>query len=175
MDDPRVPKTVYFLMLIAGLIQWVHYYPLLPERMAAHFNYEGLPNGWQPKDGFFLLMLVVVVGVTAVIPFLSARLIAARPDNQINLPQRSYWLAPERREATFRFIGAQMAWFGCGVLFVLLFGTSLAIHANLSADYLFDNSSMIKVLGGFLLLTVIWMVRFIRHFSRVPADFSSHP
>jgi len=172
MDDPRFPETFYFLMLVAGLIQWVQYYPLLPERKAAHFNYEGLPNGWQPKDGFFLLMLVVV-GVTAVIPFLSARLIAARPNNQINLPNRSYWLAPERREATIRFIGAQMAWFGCGVLGVLLFGTSLAIHANLPLDCRFDNSTMIKVLGGFLFLTVIWMVRFMRHFFRVPTDLSS--
>ncbi len=174
MDDPRFPKTIYALMLVAGLIQWVRYYPLLPERMAAHFNYEGHPNGWQPKDGFFLLMLAVV-GVTAVIPFLSPRLIASRPNDQINLPHRSYWLAPVRREATIRFIAAQMAWFGCGVLFVLLFGTSLAIHANLRPDYRFDNSSMIKVLGGFLFLMVIWMVRFIRHFVRVPGDFSSHP
>jgi uncharacterized membrane protein len=175
MDDPRFPKTVYVFMLVAALFQWVRYYPLLPERMAAHFNFEGLPNGWQPKAVFFLLMLVVVVGVTAVITFLSPQLIAARPDNQINLPNRSYWLAPARREATFRFIAAQMAWFGCGVLFVLLFGTSLAIHANLSPDYRFDNSTMIKVLGGFLFLTVLWMVRFIRHFIRIPADFSSRP
>ncbi len=172
MDDPRFPKTVYVFMLVAGLFQWVRYYPLLPERMAGHFNFEGLPNGWEPKDVFFLLMLVVI-GVTAVIPFLSPRLIAARPDNRINLPNRSYWLAPARREETFRFITAQMAWFGCGVLFVLLFGTSLAIHANLSPDYRFDNSAMIKVLGGFLFLTVLWMVRFIRHFVRIPADFAS--
>ncbi len=172
MDDPRFPKTLYVLMLVADLFQWVRYYPLLPERMAAHFNFEGQPNGWQPKDGFFLLMLVVI-GVTAVIPFLSPRLIAARPDNQINLPHRSYWLAPARREETFRFIAAQMAWFGCGVLFVLLFGTSLAIRANLSPGCRFDNSMMMKVMGGFLIFTVLWMVRFIRHFVRIPAEFSS--
>jgi uncharacterized membrane protein len=174
MDDPRFPKTVYFIMLVAGFLQWVRYYPLLPERMASHFGFDGMPNGWMPRDAFFLVMLIVV-GLTAVITILTPRFIAARPDNQLNLPHKAYWLAPARREATFRFIGAQMAWFGCAVLFIVLFGTSLAIRANLSPDGRLDNGTMIKVMAGFLLLTILWMVRFIGHFFRLPADFSSHP
>ncbi len=175
MDDPRFPKTVFLLMLLAGLLEWGRYYPRLPEKMAAHFNFEGLPNGWMPKDVFFLLMLVVAVGSASIIAFLSPRIIASRPDNQINLPHKDYWLAPARREATFRFIAAQMGWFGCAVLFVLLFGTYLAIQANLSPDFRFDNATMIKVMAGFLFLTLLWMIRFIRHFVRVPPDASSRP
>jgi len=175
MDDPRFPKTLYFLMVLAGFFEWARYYPLLPEKMEAHFSFDGLPNGWQPKDAFFLLMLVVAVGATSIIVFLSPRIIASRPDNQINLPHKSYWLAAARREETFRFIAAQMAWFGCAVLLVLLIGTHLAIKANLSPDFRFDNAVMIKVMGGFLFLTVLWAIRFIRHFFRVPADASSRP
>jgi len=173
MDDVRFPKIVYFLMLVAGLLQWARFYPLLPERMASHFGYDGAPNGWQPKDGFFLLMLVVAMGSTSIITFLSPRIIASRPDNKINLPHKSYWLAPARREATFRFIAAQMAWFGCAVLFVLLFGTYLAIRANLSPDSHFDNATLLKVLAAFLVLMVLWTVHFLRHFYRLPADSSS--
>ena len=173
MDDPRFPKTLYFLMLFAGLIEWARCYPLLPEKMAAHFSFDGLPNGWQSKDAFFLVMLVVAVGSTSIIAFLSPRIIASRPDNRINLPHKPYWLAPTRREATFRFIAAQMAWFGCAVLLVLLIGTHLAIKANLSPGFRFDNNTMIKVMAGFLVLTVLWTIRFIRHFFRVPADTAS--
>ena len=175
MDDPRFPRTLYFLMLLAGLLEWARYYPLLPEKMAAHFNFDGLPNGWQPKDVFFLLMLVVAVGSTSIIAFLSPRIIASRPDNKINLPHKSYWLAPARREATLRFVAAQMGWFGCAVLFVLLFGTHLAIQANLSPGSRFDNTIMIKVMVGFLIVTLLWMIRFIRHFVRLPADASFRP
>jgi uncharacterized membrane protein len=162
-------------MLLAGLLEWARYYPLLPEKMAAHFSFDGTPNGWQPKDAFFLLMLVVAAGSTSIIAFLSPRIIASRTDNKINLPHKSYWLAPARREATLRFIAAQMAWFGCAVLFVLLFGTHLAIQANLSPDFRFDNDTMIKVMAGFLFLTLLWTIRFVRHFYRLPGDAAFRP
>jgi len=171
MDDPRFPKTVYFLLLLAGLLQGVRFYPLLPERMASHFGYDGTPNGWQPKDEFFLLMLLAV-GLTFGVSFLVPRLIAALPDNRINLPHKAYWLAPARREETFRFIAAQMAWFGCAILFIILFGAFLAMRANLSPDRHFDNDTMIKLMAAFLFVTVLWIVHFLRHFYRLPADSS---
>lgn len=169
MDDARYPKIVYFLMVVAGLFQWVRFYPLLPERMASHFGYDGTPNAWQPKDAFFLLMLVVV-GLTFFGAFLTPRFIAALPDKRINLPHKDYWLAPARREETFHFIAAQMAWSGCAILFVLLFATFLAIRANLSPDGRFDSGAMIKVLAVFVFLMVLWTVYFLRHFYRLPAD-----
>jgi uncharacterized membrane protein len=172
MDDARFPKIIYFLMLVAGLLQWVRFYPLLPERMASHFGYDGTPNGWMPKDAFFLVMSLAV-GLTGVITFLTPHLIAARPDNRVNLPHKDYWLAPARRAKTFRFIAAQMAWFGCAILFIVLFGSFLAMRANFSLDGHFDNDTMIKVMAAFLFVTVLWIVHFVRHFYRLPADSSA--
>ncbi|HXR33240.1 MAG TPA: DUF1648 domain-containing protein [Verrucomicrobiae bacterium] len=172
MDDARYPKIIYFLMVVAGLFQWVHFYPRLPERMASHFSYDGMPNGWQPKDGFFLVILLVV-GFTLLFAFLVPRFIAARLEKGINLPHKDYWLAPARREETLRFIAAQMAWSGCGILFVILFGTFLAIQANLSRDGRFDNGNMLKVLAVFFLLMALWTVHFLRHFYRLPTDSSA--
>jgi uncharacterized membrane protein len=174
MDDARVPRIIYCLMLTVGVLSWVRSYPLLPERMASHFRFDGMPNGWMPRDAFFLVMSLVL-GLTIIIAFLVPRLIAVLPDNQINLPHKAYWLAPARRAETFQFFATQMAWFGCAILLVLLFGTSLAIKANLSPDGRFDNGAMIKVMAVFLLLMVLWTVHFLRHFYRLPADaVSSH-
>ena len=172
MDDARVPKIIYCLMLTVGVLSWARSYPLLPERIASHFRFDGTPNGWQPKDTFFLIMLLVV-GLTFLFTFLVPRFIAARPDKRINLPHKSYWLAPARREETVRFIAAQMAWSGCAILFVILFGSFLAIRANLSPDGRFDNGSMIQVLAVFLFLMVLWTIHFLRHFYRLPEDSSS--
>ena len=174
MDDPRIPRIIYFLMLAVGLFSWVRSYSLLPERMASHFGFDGAPNGWMPKDSFFLVMSLML-GLTLFISFVVPRIIAALPDNQINLPHKAYWLAPERRTNTFQFVCAQMSWFGCAILFVLLFGTSLAINANLSPDGRFDNNTMLKVMAAFLFLMIFWTVHFLRHFLRIPDDSSTRP
>jgi len=34
----RLPKIVYFLMLLMRLLEWMHVYPQLPVRMASHFD-----------------------------------------------------------------------------------------------------------------------------------------
>ena len=55
----RLPKIVYLLMLLMGLLEWMHVYPQLPVRMASHFDLYGRPNGgWftaernlLPRDG----------------------------------------------------------------------------------------------------------------------------
>ena len=78
MNDTRLPKIVYLLMLFMGLLEWMQVYPQLPDRMASHFDFYGRPDGWQPKEAFFLVM-AVVIGVTGLIGFLLPALIAAAP------------------------------------------------------------------------------------------------
>jgi len=143
-----------------------HYYALLPERMASHFLADGTPNGWQLKEMFFLLMGLVSAS-TAIIGFLAPVLIARRPASQINLPNKEYWLAPERRAATMEFIAGQMRWFACAVLFVILFGGYEAIQANLREVVRFDSQTMLVVMVGFVVFVLVWLIGFVRHFSRV--------
>src|SRR5215471_2062897 len=113
-----------------GLLEWMHVYPQLPVRMASHFDPYGRPNGSLPKETFFLVMAFAVV-MTGAIGFLLPIAVAAAPAELINLPRKDYWLGPERREETLRFLRARLEWFACGVLFVLLYATSQAINANL--------------------------------------------
>jgi len=166
MNNSRLPQLVYVLLLICGAIGAAHYYPLLPERMASHFASDGTPNGWQPK-GVFLLLMGMVAGVTAIIGFLAPGLIAGRPASQINLPNKEYWLAPERRASTMEFIARQMRWFSCAVLFVILFGGYEAIQANLQDVVRFNSQAMLVVVLGFLAFVLVWVFRFVRHFSSV--------
>ncbi len=116
MNDTRVPTFLYVFLMLLGLLQWAHVYPQLPDIMASHFSGHGTPNNWQPKQAFFLLMGVVVL-ISAIPTFVVPRRLASMPEDKINLPNKSYWLAPERREDTFRFVRVKMAWFGCALLF----------------------------------------------------------
>ena len=167
MSDVRLSKIVYFLMLLMGILEWMHVYPQLPDRMASHFDLYGRPDGAQPKETFFLAMAAAIV-MTGAIGFLLPVAIAAAPAELINLPRKDYWLGPERREETFRFLRTRLEWFACGVLFVLLYATSQAINANLPDNGPFMVQGMLYVLVGFVLVTAGGTVQLLRHFSGAP-------
>jgi len=174
MNDPRLPRIIFFVLLALGLLQWAHTYPQLPNVMAAHFTANGTANGYQPKQAFFTLMFVVL-GLSAFVSFVTPRILANKPPERMNLPNKAYWLSPEHRAETVRFFQAQMAWFGCAILFVLLYGTSLAINANLSPSRHFDSNRMLYVMVGFSLFSLAWCIFFVRHFMKVPSSVAGNP
>lgn len=165
MDDPRLPRMLYIFLALVCLLLLGYYYPQMPQRMASHFAADGSPNGWQTRDAFFLLMFVICAS-SAIVTFFAPWQIASKSDARINLPNKEYWLAPERREATMRYIASTMAWFGCGLLFVLISGSFLALRANLAPDHRFNSEAMLIVLGTFLVCLLLLLTNLVRHFQR---------
>jgi uncharacterized membrane protein len=132
--------------------------------MASHFNASGAATAWMPKSGFFILIAVVTLAASVLVP----RSLAKLSNDKINLPNKEYWLAPERRIETMQYLGAQMGWFGCALLALLLSGLYIAVAANFRPDHHFDSGSFYVVLGAFLAFILVWLVRLLSHFSRVP-------
>jgi len=174
VNNPRLPTFLFCFLLLLGILQCVHLYPQLPDVMASHFTGRGLPNNWQPKPAFFLLF-AVVTAVCAIPAFLVPRRLPKLPPDKINLPNKSYWLAPSRREDTFRFFRVQMAWWGCGLLALLLYTMVLAMNANLPGVGYFNWQGMWFALAAFLLFTVFWLTHFVRHFRNAPHSGLSSP
>jgi uncharacterized membrane protein len=162
------PSRILLLIGLAlALLQIAHYYPMMPDTMASHFDGAGRPNGFQSRGAFFGLTAVMLVTVVAIFMGL-ASLIRLLPTSWVNLPHREYWLAPERLEGTVDFIGQQMEWFGVATLMLLLLVVQAAVEANLAPEPRIDSASMWLVLALYFLYTAVWTVRFLRHF-RVPA------
>lgn len=174
MNDSRLPTILYFLLLAFGIAGSIHVYPQLPAVMASHFTAYGQPNGWAPKPAFFLIMTIAVV-VTTIPTFIVPRKISSLSAEKINLPNKEYWLSPEHREGTWSFLRVQMAWFGCALLFILLYATSQAINANLPSIRHFNWRGMLYVLVGFSGFCILWLVHFLRHFYTVPESEISSP
>lgn len=172
MNDSRLPTILFCVLLLFAVLECVHVYPQLPDVMTSHFTGRGVPNGWQPKPAFFLLFGVVIV-VGTIPAFIVPRLLPSIPEDKINLPNKSYWLAPQRRERSWRSFRGQMAWWGCALLFLLLYGMSQAVNANLPRIGYFDWQGMWYALGGFLLFTTLWIIHLLRHFYNVPDSQSS--
>jgi uncharacterized membrane protein len=155
-------------VLIAGgaAIHFYFLYAQLPETVASHFDGHGMPNGWQSKDLFFAF-LVGALAIAAVVAFAVPLIIEAVPTELVNLPNKEYWLAPERRMESLTFFETQFAWFGCALLLFLVFVFELAIRANFREHPQLD-SSFGYALGAFLLFTLFWVVRMTRHFGSPP-------
>ena len=167
MQNSGLPKLIYGFLAAAGLIYFSLLYPQLPGLMASHFNAGGVATAWMPKSGFFFL--IVVVTLAAGVPvFLVPKQMAKLPNNKINLANKEYWLAPERRAETIDYLGTQMGWFGCALLALLFCGLYIAVAANLKPDHTFDSTSFYVALGVFSAFIIIFLARLISHFARVP-------
>ena len=161
----RKPQTVLLLLvLLAGFQMW-HALPLLPDRVAAHFNAQGKADGFAPKEEFVRAQAVVFALMAAVF-FLLPKLLRYLPVSMINLPNKDYWFAPERREETLNALEDWMAWFGVLTVALILGLTQLAIRANLSPGGHFDSSlatGLLVAYGiGALAVTVLMFRRFRR-------------
>jgi uncharacterized membrane protein len=137
----------------------------LPPLMASHFGASGLPNGWMSRDEFFGFMALVAGGTGLLFATLGL-LLRFIPVNLINMPNRDYWLAPDRRAATLRRMAAWMAWFGVGMSAFLAFVTELTLRANLTHSAL-ANRPLLFALGAYALVVILSIARLYREF-RIP-------
>jgi uncharacterized membrane protein len=159
----RMPLVVLWALLILALAQLVVFFPLLPERLASHFDGAGRVNGWSSRTVFVAIegiVLLMIVLFFAALPASFRRL----PDSMINLPRKRYWLAPERRDQSMEFLIGSLNWFGCACLALMVVVTHLVIRVNLGLDPLLPSGMMWGSLLTFFGFTVVWLLRLLTHF-----------
>lgn len=139
----------------------------LPERLASHFAASGRPNGFMPRAGYVLFMLGFGVGLPLVMTILQAFMIR-HSSNRINLPNRAYWLAPERREETIAFLVNHMVWFGCLLVVFLCFVHWLVVVANSVQPPHLSSVAIITGLVVFIGSTIAWTGVLFARFQRHP-------
>ena len=163
----RIPLLLFLAVLAASIAHSLHYYPQLPERMASHFNASGQPDGWSTPAAFLCFdigMNAFMAAVFVLLPLFMARI----PTRWWSLPNRDYWLAPERLDQTIRLVRVQMLWFGAATLALLAVVKHLAIQANLMEEPHLSTRTMVYVMGLYFGFVAVWSVRFIMMFYRKP-------
>jgi uncharacterized membrane protein len=164
MSGIRVPRGLFFAIVFAAIVQGVYGFPLLPDRMASHFAASGMPNGWMTKAQFFVVYALTLLPAL-VVEFWVGRSIAKTPEARINLPNKEYWLAPERRDATFAYFENFFAWYGCALLLLVVFIMGLAMRANLTPPPKLPTGPTITALAVFVLYNITSVVAVLRRFS----------
>jgi uncharacterized membrane protein len=152
-----------FVSLVEAARQWNS----APGRVPSHFDAAGRPNAWSSRDEFFFLQVGVTLGIAALFIGIP-RLLKSTPTSLINLPNKGYWLAPDRREETMDRLASSFEVFACATVLLLLAVfelTSLASHGGS-----LDTNYLVPVLVLYLLFSAGWTVALIRTFANVPNE-----
>jgi hypothetical protein len=165
--NSRLPKVFFALMVACAVIYFSYLYPRMPAVVASHFDAHGAANGWQTKQAFFGVFAGVTV-IAAFLVFVVPALIAIVPPQYVNLPNKDYWLAPERLAGAHQFLSGWFAWFGCAVFGVIVVGCDDAVKWNLGTAEKPGFTRLWLVLAAFGVFTGVWIIRMMLRFGRVP-------
>ncbi|MCP4469200.1 MAG: DUF1648 domain-containing protein [Gammaproteobacteria bacterium] len=158
------PRRLFYCLVLLAAAQVLYYYPQMPEVVASHFDGRGAPNDWSGRNVFFgiyLSMVAMLVGIFIFVPRRSEKRIGF----SLKIPNREYWLAPERLEHTRAFFQRQMIIMGVVHLLLAIFTVQLAILANPDQEVRL-HSSIGWALGIYFCFIIAWLVHFRIHFSR---------
>jgi hypothetical protein len=165
MGSPNRLKILFLVLLMGAAASIELSTGALPERVATHFGGDGLANGFLSREFYRNFLLGFALGV----PLFVVAMLSWFPrffPRWTNLPNRDYWLAPERREASLRFLSQHALRLGC-MLVALLWGVSwLVVRANRFSPPRLENTSFLLLLAAFLLGTVGWIVLLYRRFGK---------
>jgi serine/threonine-protein kinase len=136
----------------AAAAQHAWYWNQLPDRVATHFNLSGAPNDWMSKPAATSLLLATqllipwfLVGIAALTAWL--------PSSLVNLPNREYWLAPERRRESLAFVNRELAAIALAVAWFMAAVSHLAFEANISGGP-FATNAMLALLGLYMAIVL---------------------
>ena len=135
----------------------------LPSVVASHFTGSGMADGFMPYRSYVILMLALLVGLPTLLVVLTWWSLGSS-SARINLPNKDYWLAPERRHATVSYLRSGVLWFGTLLLVFLCYAHWLVVLANGQQPAKLDNSWFIGGLVAFLAIFLVWLKVFLGHF-----------
>ena len=165
-EDKRMGEKFFLLLVVAAVLHMLYYYPLLPHRMASHFDACGRPNVWSGKIAFFSIYAGVVL-LMAVIQIMTRHSLAKTPISLISLPNKNYWLSPERRAQSIAILEKYLSGFWSATLMFLICTMDLAFGVNLGRNQALGEWFFL-LLAAFILFTLVWTVSLIRRFARRP-------
>jgi uncharacterized membrane protein len=168
-DNKRIIRIFFALALLLAVFETFYFYSLMPSNIAIHFNAAGIADGWGPKQPFFDLIGIVFLAIAAVFG-LTSLLIRLLPNARVNLPNKDYWMAPERRELTLRVIGNQMLFFGALTMLLLDGVLYLCCTANLLPVPAIPAEQLWGMLVLYAAVNIVFSVFMIRGYRRPAAD-----
>src|SRR5690554_6551235 len=113
---PRFRLLGLFLLVLAA---WVAVSSqTLPSLVASHFDASGKADGYMPRGVYTAFVSILVAGAPLLVALLPYWVIRDDGTN-LNIPNKQYWLAPERRETTLALVRGHGRWLAAVVALFL--------------------------------------------------------
>ena len=164
--NQRFAVTCFLMLLaLAALFVWSTS-GSLPSVVASHFDASGAANAFMPSSTYALGMLGVLIGVpglTAFLPFALSRL----QGRGLNIPNREYWLAPERIDESLAFLQRHCLVFASGLVIFLSYVHWLVVQANRHQPPLLSTSAIVTGLTVFFAAAAVWLIVLYARFRKV--------
>ncbi len=162
----RIGRFIFITALLICLFELARLWRIAPGQMAAHFNAAGDPDRFVSKAEFFLfqiqtLFVIVLVSLPLQVLFLIL------PPDLINMPNREYWLAPERRTETVARLGDFGSLMFGVILLAILAAFEISVHANLQTPIHFNAGLMGVVMVASMGFIMLMLMRLLVSF-RLP-------
>ncbi len=150
-------RFIFVVTLLAAAVFVYVTSQALPDRVASHFGASGLADSFMTRSAYRTFMLCFIVGLPLVMA-VSMTSIFRRAGPRMNIPNRDFWLADSRFEATVTFLIDHTTRLTIGLTVFLCFVHKLVVDANTRTPPALDNASIIGALVVFLVFVTVWIV-----------------
>jgi hypothetical protein len=165
----RGASTLWFLLVIAVGVGFIWMTSReLPPLVASHFGSSGIANGFIPHKSYLLAVIFACTVLPMVIVF-PISIAMNSPNAVINLPNRDYWLAPERRAETVSFVRKQMMRFGTAMLIFICYVHWLVVRANEQSPPRLAAGPFVSAVAVFVGFIIVWIAIHFTRFRRSAA------
>lgn len=141
-------------LLLTSLLQIWGLGLLLPQEVPVHFDLNGEPDRFSGRAEFLWTMSGLVVGITTMM-FFFCWVTPRIPESMVNIPNKEYWLAPERREASYQRIQSMLVWVGSFT--TLLFSAIAFLSWMVGMKYLASISPWVWILVAVYMIAIMFM------------------
>jgi uncharacterized membrane protein len=161
----KIPWIAFALALLFAIFYFSNTVSSLPPMVASHFDGAGVATARMTRAFYSKFLFGMGVGFPiAMVALLS---VVYSKANDMKLPNRDYWLAPERIAQTRALLVSHGVWFGCLMVAMVCYMHWLVMIAHRSVPpHLSDQ----LVMGGLLVFMGIalgWVIALLRAF-RLP-------
>lgn len=164
MAKQTIPKLIYGILLMLHVLFIALTLSTLPDPIATHFNSANLPDDWSSHQTYWLIQVLVSIVTPMFVVFLLS-FTNRLPSYLVNLPNKDYWLHPDRQESTQQRIVIYGWWMAC-IIVIFSIGLHYGIWmANQQALPRIDGDLMFHMTMGFIVLTIIWAMSLVRSFK----------
>jgi hypothetical protein len=165
MKRSALPAMLLLFLCVGFLLFLSWSSQQLPQQVATRFGFNGRPVAWMSRGSAIGVFGAFGIGLPLFLVLVSFALPLV-PDRSVSMPNREYWLAPERRDLTYAYVSRQMLWLACIMVCFMTALTWLTVQANSSTPVQMPTQMFLTTFGVYLAAMAVWMLCFVRRFRR---------